>query len=605
MPILFLTAHPALSKHLVAPVVERDFRGQKLPPGSVELPELADDAAHDVLKLFKSLVTQLAEANETWDGWWYTWLSSRDRHNSRLFEQMIYAERVRNLLRSTTAQALTLKCHDPTLAAALTRIARETGWQVQGGAAVHVCWLVSGLGSRLAPFIAAAKLIRRGVLGFFAAHSNPHAAGTLTGHKLLIVSLFGRNALPRDGESFTDTYFAELPRWFARRGIRTLVLGEPDASVAEVTHAVAHWRDPAVCTPAHLTGLWDVLASSVKATFVPRRALQINLPQDSWLRPLLRADLRRDAVSRGSGYLLKCAMDRVLAQNPDARVLHMYENNPWERAIAQAAHATIPPRDVTGYLHCAVLPAHLKNYISTKERRLRPAPDKIVCTGPAARTVFLGLGEHAPDKVLAGCALRDTAARLGPMRKVPPNRIETVLVLLEGLEKMVGLLRFAAAAASCHRHIRFVVREHPAMPLAQLTLRSGVSVGGEGQIEASAAADLELALDTADAVIYQGTTAALAAGYLGVPLIRFVVSGILTDDPLFACPALKRKVYSPDELPAIFAEFEGMDGPSWDRETIALRAYLEDYLAPVTAGALAAFGMPPDFTHESTCAALT
>jgi hypothetical protein len=570
--------------------------------GAVDMPALDEEETRVLVERYKDLVTQLTLAHRDWPGWWYSWLSSRDRHNSRVLDAILSVARARRLLALSPIRDQHLALADPLVAAKVEELAREMGWTVRTGAGDRVRWMLSRIDTAAAPLLGVAKLLRHGIRGTRAARRRAHAPGALIGIQRLIVTILDRGALPHARKEFTDTYFGTLPALLAGRGVKTLILGQPMSDErGEIAASVAAWHHPSVCTPHHLTGFSDVVASAFRAAHMP----PVSAPADAegvWLARVIRADLRRDTVSRGFGFLIERAVARTLERNRDASILHMYENNPWERAVAKAAHAARPRRDVTGYLHCAVLPAHLKNYLAPEEAGLRPAPDRIVCTGPAAREVFLGLGAHDPARVAAGCALRDAGLQTLAPRLQPPRRVRTLLVLLEGLEKMVGLLRFADAAARLCPNIRFVVREHPALGLARLAPLARVALGGPVGLQVSRAATLVEALAEADAVLYQGTTAAMNAGAAGIPLLRFRGNEVPTDDPLFACSALKREVGAPDDVPAALGHFTEMEDATWQRELATFRAYVLAYLAPANGQNLAPFDVPVEPAGEAAYA---
>jgi surface carbohydrate biosynthesis protein (TIGR04326 family) len=376
------------------------------------------------------------------------------------------------------------------------------------------------------------------------------------------------------------------------------LIGLPVGHRRRTVRALARRGDIPAASIAHFLRPSDIVAAAWQSLTMRFDLGAVRLPDGVGAAPYIAAEIAQERGSMFQGLLIERALARALVRHPRARVIHTYENNPWERAVDGAAHGASPRRDVIGYLHCAVLPSHLKNFVAPEETAIRPAPDRIVCTGPAAREVFLRLGAHDPARVLAGGALRGPAlSQLAP-RRSPPGRVHTVLALLEGLTSMTALLRFLAAAAPAGGR-RILIRPHPVMPLGVLLPAAGISLDPAHGLDESRAPALADAIAEAQAVIYQSSTAAMTALALGVPLIKVRLPGALEDDPLFACDALKRVVDRPDRLAAALDDVECMDQPTFDTELARARGYLDRYLAPVDDTALACFAGPGGWENAS------
>jgi hypothetical protein len=573
------------------PVVDPDYLDQRI-DGAVPLPPLDTAEERLLVAAFKELVTELSRANAGEPAWWYTWLSSRDTHNCRILDRLATLARLRKLLRTTPSGGVRLcfVCADPDLAAFAAAAAGDASWRVATDARSRLTWWGRRALAHARPAIDAAKALALALRLWGAARLWRRRRGDLAGHEAILVTLLDGGLVAQKTEPVRDTYFGDLAEELARRGESVLVFGHAAGPAAAITRRAASTRRPVVATLGHALRFADLFAAQVQAWRARIDARPAGAMDDPAVARFAASELRQARASQCFGFLLERALARLLDWNPGARVIHMYENNPWERACGRAAAAATPRRPTLGYLHCAVLPSHLKYFIARAERGLRPAPDRIACTGPAARQLFLTLGEHDPERVEIACALRDAAMRRHPPRRVRPERIRSILVLLEGFDRIIPLLRYADAAASRHGSIRFVAREHPMLPLSALAHRAGVEVGGPGAVGRSDEGGLIEDVLAADAVLYQSTTAAMTAAYLGVPLIRFDRGGILSDDPLCECGALKRAVRGLRDLDAAIRHFEDMAAETYAAEAAEARAYIDAYLAPETEAALAVFG---------------
>ena len=502
----------------------------------------ADESGRHAVRAFCDAVTALSRANADTPVWWYTWLSSRDRFNSGLF--------------------------DVFLGAPVDR--RPTAYRGHG-------------------FIPLAKEVAAAIESRIVAWLCPARAIDDAG--VILVAPATPEALGSGNRPYRDTYFGALMETLRARGERPLLIGLPVGHRRRTVRALARRGDIPAASVAHHLRLGDIAAAAWRSLTTTLDGAAVRLPDGTDATPFVAGELGLERRSMFQGLLVERAMARVLARHPRARVIHTYENNPWERAVDRAAHRATPRRDVIGYLHCAVLPSHLKNFKAPEEDGIRPSPDRIVCTGPAAREVFLGLGAHDPARVLAGCALRGPALSALAPRRAPAERIRTVLAVLEGLKSMTSLLQFLAAAAPAGDR-RILIRAHPVMPLDVLLPAAGVSLDPARGLGASRAPGLVDAIAEAQAVIYQSSTAAMTALAMGVPLVKVRLPGPLEDDPLFACNALKRAIERPDQLQAALDAFEGMPQATFEAERARAHDYLDSYLAPANDAGLACFAGP-------------
>lgn len=536
---------------------------------------LSAAAAEKLRQAFIQAITVLSVANADRPGWWFTWASSRDRFNAKTWSRLVALARLAEDLGQ--AGPISLGCDDPWLAEAMVALAQSRGWRVKRRLADRLRW---GL-RRLVPagWLAMAKEMRRAIRLRRAARAQPKS---ITAAEVVLIAPLSEAPLRQAG-AYRDPYFGQLPDYLGQNGETCLHFGDVQGDPLAVVKAAADRAEPIV-TLGHLLG-WTDLAAAAWVALRPLKTRGVRLPWGNDARALLADDLRRARGQVFLGALMQRGCARLLALLPRARIIHTYENNPWERAVDVAAHAA--GRSVIGYLHCAVLKAHMKNVITIEEQGLRPAPDRIVCTGPSARALFLSLGAHDGQKVAPGCALRGPSLTGLPRRAHAPRQITTVLAVLEGLPSMVKVLRLLDHAARLSPRLRVLARAHPALPLSVLAPQAGIVLGEH--VHESGPSDLMAALDQADVVLYQGTTAAMTALYCGIPLVRLRLDDTVDDDPLSACPHLKAEISQPEELMAALAGFTAMDDIEFENETTRARAWIDGAMAAPDAHSLKGF----------------
>ena len=154
---------------------------------------------------------------------------------------------------------------------------------------------------------------------------------------------------------------------------------------------------------------------------------------------------------------------------------------------------------------------------------------------------------------------------------------------------MVEFIRFLAMSATYLKGRRILLRPHPVMPLEVLLPAAGIELMPDGVLGESPATSLQEAIAEADTVVYQSSTAIMAALATGVPIIKVRMPGPLEDDPLFACDALKRVVDAPETLETACNQLESMTQATYETERDRALAYLKDYLRPADDSTMGCF----------------
>lgn len=524
---------------------------------------LSEDQAAALRETFFDAVARLNAANGAEADWWLTWVSTRDRYRPQLWNRML------QLAKSAAANG--------GLQRGTSRGSISRAWQaVADWGAFHLLL---------------AKHVWLGIDRVRAARAHP-AAPISEPVDAIIVTILTERAVTSKGP-YEDLYFGRLHEWLAENGERVIFCGFPEGDASAILAKAAARKDVDILSYGHLLSLGDVIKAWLRAVTV--RFLVPAMPSLSGhdIGPLVRSELRRDRISVFEGYLYRLATQRLLARHRNARLIHMYENNGWERANYQAAKSALPPRPVIGYLHCSVLRSHLKNAYPREERGMRPMPDRVVTTGPLARDLLLALGQYPEGLVVAGCGLR--SPQLSQIRSIAPARrpVRTVLALFEGLVTVIPALQIFDEAARRRRGTRFLIRCHPQLPAERLAPLAGVAYGPNESIDLSSPLGLEDAIAEADAVVYISSTAALYALYAGRPVIKLDIDEVLDDDPLTATTALKFRAKTATAILDALNTIDSLDAEKVAGEAAEGRRYLEAYLAAPTTTTVAPFLRSP------------
>jgi hypothetical protein len=536
------------------------------------------------------MVSALAPHFGPASGWWFVPLSSRDHFGSKMQDAFQHAARVKIAL--TAGKNITVTCDDGDRAAALAGMALASGNSVTADIQDRITWLGHDIVRKWRRTIIFASRMLKLLRNWWAGRVYGPWWADSTGYDVIIVApLHLPLQYDQDG-AVRDTYFADLPSKLAAAGERVLITGPLLADPFAHAQATRGGGSVQVLALDNMISLGDVLALALKGVFSwlfpPRPPRLVDGPMPGLSR-LIAREISDALEQRLHGAQLERAFANLLSRNPNARVIHTYENNYWERSINRPARDARPIRRTVGYVHAPVLESFLKNHVAAEEGPYRPAPQYLVCTGPAARDRLLTVGDYDPSSVAPGCALRVSNLSYIRPRTQPPRPIATILVLLEGLPTTPRFLRFVNETLPFLSGRRVVVRAHPVFPLEAVAHAAGVHVAPSGRLEASSGGSLEDDIAAADAVFFKSSSTVLVAGYMGIPIIRYRDDWWLNDDPLRSCGALKFEVQRPEELAGAVSAIEAMTDQKFERDRDALRAYIEGYLAAPSQSALSPF----------------
>ena len=548
---------------------------------------------------YNESVSELAGHFDRDSDWWFVPLSSRDHFASALQESFQLAASVDTAM-ATTSGPLKVVCEDGVLAAALADLAALRGWRVHRRLGDRLMWMGRNMRRRIVNLMRLGAQLVRVWRGWGAGWRYGSWATRTAGLDIVFVAPIHLPVPLNQAEIFCDTYFGALPQTCADRGSRTAVTGP--ALCDPIAHARAARdidRIPIVPLESMVTAA-DALAICFQAVMkwinpptLPRR-LAAKLPR---MHAFVHREIADAIALRIQGAQFERAFGQLLVRSPNVRVIHTYENNWWEHAINRVCNEQAGRPPTIGYLHCAVIESHLKNY-RRKDEVNRPEPDRIVCTGPAARDVLLSLGEYEPDKVADGFAFRAPDLSSLARREGSIGTVKTILVLLEGLYTMAGFLRMLDKAGPAFEGRRVIVRAHPVLPLEKLAAIARIPLAPKGHLEPSSGVPLLEDIARADLVMFKASSTALTAGYIGVPLVRYRDEWWLSDDPLRECDALKIEVRGSEEVSAAIAHFENMPTTQLNAERARLRSYVDRYFRVPTEEIVSAFGLDPGSQKE-------
>jgi hypothetical protein len=258
-----------------------------------------------------------------------------------------------------------------------------------------------------------------------------------------------------------------------------------------------------------------------------------------------------------------------------------YENNPWEKVCFMTLRTASPGTKIIGYQHAALSKSSLNMIISNNEKEVIPLPDRIVTVGDVTREFLIHQGNYDPERVKSGCGLR--FAHLFSLAVKERSRHNSVLVTPEGvLTESVNLSDFAYNTFHDNNTIHVIIRPHPALPYRDFKKYLGFDAGKCNNIAISKNDSVSADLKTTDAVIYRGSTLALEAIKMGIPVFYVAQSDIISVDPLFDFSGLKWTVHTEKELADSIRMMYAMDPIEYHEKLQASQDFIKRYIVEIT-----------------------
>ena len=279
-------------------------------------------------------------------------------------------------------------------------------------------------------------------------------------------------------------------------------------------------------------------------------------------------------------YLLFDSIKHFVKYFKVEKFIYTYENIPWERMSILSLRQFSPDTTIIGYQHAIVPQADTGVLMSSDEIRNGPLPDKILTVGEVTRDIICSYGDYKEGMVEAACALRyEYLFDQAPMER---KKFGNILLVLEGSTEVYKMVNYVIGQLWESHFYHLTIRTHPILPFDAIKHLINYNLKESDRITISENAILLDDLKMTDIVIYWGSTAALEAIILGIPLIRYRMGNFLSYDPLFECDYLKWECSDGDFLIDIIESIYQLSDEEFTRNSQKAKKYLDRYFYPVT-----------------------
>lgn len=367
----------------------------------------------------------------------------------------------------------------------------------------------------------------------------------------LLISPADPRTLGEDGP-FLKAYFGDLADQLAKQGysLALVPLVSREISYVEALRILSCESFP-VLVPHRYLRLGDLLWTVWETLRPPPRPRVIPRLEEMDISPLLCEDLRRDWISNwpAEGLLMAALIRRWVALDITVpRIIYLYENQPWERALCWATRRLMPGTVLVAYQHARLPRFLLKYFLALGEEAIQPQPHKVLTMGSCNARLLCENG-HSPARIKVGGALRQqrflSVSRNGVKAGPTPCKPVVLVALSIEWDETEDLLDKIGEAFMGSENVQVVVKPHPRLPFRKIRARLGSQMPVHIQVSEKPLTDL---LISSSVLVYGASTVCIEALALGVPAIHVRPQFITDRDPLGEARDVRLEAPRADEL---------------------------------------------------------
>ncbi|MDA1219918.1 MAG: hypothetical protein O2909_10805 [Chloroflexi bacterium] len=356
----------------------------------------------------------------------------------------------------------------------------------------------------------------------------------------------------RRGVDFHKSFFGDLAARLGEIGYRVAIVPMilPGVGYKEALFRLRAAGYPVLVPDRYLSFL-DLIRAAISSCARPPLPGTIPTFCGMDISSLIREDLRKHWVSNQAMDALLTAM---LVRRWESfgslitRIIYIYENQPWERALCWGARHSLPDTTLVGYQH-ARLPRLLLNFhLAPAGEDEAPLPDRVVTVGRHTARILSG-GGFTAGRVRVGGAIH--LQNLMPLRSdggksSPSGDCTTVLVACSNSpEEATELVHMATRLFDQDEGVRVVIKCHPIMPFEKVSNSMSVQLPKHVQVCDDPLTELML---QSSVMVYSGSTVCTQALALGLPVVHLCPQFDLDMDPLETVPDLRLEATGLEEL---------------------------------------------------------
>ncbi len=406
----------------------------------------------------------------------------------------------------------------------------------------------------------------------------------------VIKTFIYNNSFIADG-GYLDAFFGTLPEYLKKRKEKVLIYANILGNYPACIKKIKKCKSQIIFPLEIFLSLTDILAALIKVLFYRIKMTKDVLFFGYDISGMVNNELAHTFNDISFYQFLHYYSTKKLINTiPVKTVLLTYENNPWEKMCIMAIKKYSENTKILGYQHAAFPKASANMFTSAAEEKSSPLPDKVFTIGMIPKQIMERYGSYGSDFIEPACGLRFKDINSAFMRK----RMKTgnILVALEGtLSETVSMANYVLGQLKDNVKYRVTFRPHPSLPSELFQNRLEYDLADSSHFRISKGVSLKQDIESADIVIYFGSTVALESLNRGKPVIHISLNkkSFLSYDPLFECNYLKTVVSERDSLIDKIEELYNMNDQEFYNEKQKARSYLNCYFYPITEEGLQKF----------------
>lgn len=525
------------------------------------LPPLTESVQQDFLVDYRNILDGLDDANGKSDAYWYSALGSRNTQNSLFYQGLEQLWRLNQQLAKLGSRnsPLGLVVSDRCMFGPIEALLHAQG--------VKIRWQDGFSARRWLDFLRRPWGAFRYLLTL-CDYGRGYGDYGPNGNDVLIVTVSSGEFLQPE-RTIRDFIFGEFSSDLAKAACKNLTVVQLTGQTQPAAGRAHTLPPPPIRTFVDLARLRDVFSAILRAAAwrpaVGRVESRLGIDIASLLQQDVKTCRWRDLPT---AFLLRKILGRMLDRNPQAVLVHPFENNGWEHACQSAVQAS--GNLTVAFQHNALVPSAEKIYAS----RHRPHPNRIVAMGKGAKAMLCDRFGYKEKEVSVGYAMRQSAIYSHAPKTVPPQSVSRILVLLQGTTDSVALLNLLSDTFIDQNKFQVTLRPHPAIPLPGQLQKSKMAELRQ-PFRASNKSDLYADILDHDVAVSAGSTASWEAVALGVPVIYVDLGSSVSGNPMFAEPALCRTAHNTKELRDALESIAALNKDQFKAEAVRARQHFE------------------------------
>ena len=383
------------------------------------------------------------------------------------------------------------------------------------------------------------------------------------------------------GNNYHDSFFGALPDFLARKK-DVLILAGSIGNYLAVASKIAAEKKHLIVTEEYFLSFLDPLRTIVYIMGHPIRIPANTVFFDKDVTQILQARIDEDCRFNiydqfAFSYLIR---NLVSVIHPEVFTT-TFENNPWEKVIFRTLRGISPDTLIIGYQHAALSKSSLNMILSDEEKGVTPVPDRVITIGEITRDFIIRIGGYDPVIVREGCGLR--FSHLFNTKKNVQTRHNVILITPEGiLSESVKIANFVHRALNDRKDVHIILRPHPALPFTEFCNYLDFDVTASSNFSLSKNESVSDDLLKSDIVIYRGSTIALEALKMGIPVIYLDLSDIISVNPLFDTGGLSWVAGTEKELEDVITMIYDMSVDEYNEREALSQAFINRYITEIS-----------------------